>query len=246
MVFTKHAARNIIGVVGNLISFGLFASPIPTFIRIWKSNSVGEFKSDPYLASIMNCMLWNFYGLPMVHPGSTLLVTINSVGLALELIYITIFFIYAQRNGRLKVTGFLFMEFVVMTALVSFTLKFYDNHGQRSTLVGIFCVVINILMYASPLTIMKKVIITKSVKYMPFCLSLATFLNGAIWVLYATVDIFDLFVLIASSVGVLSGVLQLILYACYYKAVPTLQVDDHHEKPADLQISVAVVDEEKA
>eukprot|EP00257_Ricinus_communis_P015666 XP_015573634.1 bidirectional sugar transporter SWEET5 isoform X2 [Ricinus communis] len=205
MVFTKHAARNIIGVVGNLISFGLFASPIPTFIRIWKSNSVGEFKSDPYLASIMNCMLWNFYGLPMVHPGSTLLVTINSVGLALELIYITIFFIYAQRNGRLKVTGFLFMEFVVMTALVSFTLKFYDNHGQRSTLVGIFCVVINILMYASPLTIM-----------------------------------------IASSVGVLSGVLQLILYACYYKAVPTLQVDDHHEKPADLQISVAVVDEEKA
>ncbi|XP_015573634.2 bidirectional sugar transporter SWEET5 isoform X2 [Ricinus communis] len=205
MVFTKHAARNIIGVVGNLISFGLFASPIPTFIRIWKSNSVGEFKSDPYLASIMNCMLWNFYGLPMVHPGSTLLVTINSVGLALELIYITIFFIYAQRNGRLKVTGFLFMEFVVMTALVSFTLKFYDNHEQRSTLVGIFCVVINILMYASPLTIM-----------------------------------------IASSVGVLSGVLQLILYACYYKAVPTLQVDDHHEKPADLQISVAVVDEEKA
>lgn len=58
----------------------------------------------PYVATVLNCLFWVFYGMPFVHPDSLLVVTINSVGLVLELIYLAIFYIYAaeQKNGRVR------------------------------------------------------------------------------------------------------------------------------------------------
>ena len=74
----------------------------PTFYRIIKNKAVEEFKPDPYLATVLNCMLWVFYGLPFIHPDSLLVVTINSFGLVLELVYLGIFFIYATNKGRVR------------------------------------------------------------------------------------------------------------------------------------------------
>ncbi|EPS63243.1 hypothetical protein M569_11543, partial [Genlisea aurea] len=50
-----HLARTIVGIIGNVISFFLFLSPVPAFIRIWKNKSVQSYKSDPYIATILNC-----------------------------------------------------------------------------------------------------------------------------------------------------------------------------------------------
>ncbi|WZZ12451.1 hypothetical protein YC2023_105540 [Brassica napus] len=157
-----HTARTIVGIIGNVISFGLFCSPIPTMIKIWKMKSVSEFKPDPYLATVLNCMMWSFYGLPFVHPDSLLVVTINGTGLFMELVYVTIFFIFATSAIR------------------------------------------------------RLVIKTKSVKYMPFFLSLASFMNGVVW--------------IPNGLGSLSGLVQLILYATYYKTTNWNDEDGDKEK----------------
>ncbi|XP_044430998.1 bidirectional sugar transporter SWEET6a-like [Triticum aestivum] len=114
----------------------------PTFWQIIKKKDVEEFKSDPYLATLLNCMLWVFY--------------------------------------------------------------------------GILCVIFGLAMYASPLTIMGKVIKTKSVEYMPFFLSLGSFLNGVCWTSYALIK-FDLYVTIPNGLSALFG---LVLYACYYRPTP--------------------------
>uniref|UniRef100_M8BNN4 Protein RUPTURED POLLEN GRAIN 1 n=1 Tax=Aegilops tauschii TaxID=37682 RepID=M8BNN4_AEGTA len=100
---SADVARNIVGIIGNVISFGLFLSPVPTFWRIYKAKDVEEFKPDPYLATLMNCLLWFFYGLPVVHPNSTLVLTINGIGLVIEGTYIIMFIIYAAKNTRGKV-----------------------------------------------------------------------------------------------------------------------------------------------
>ncbi|OMO69729.1 SWEET sugar transporter [Corchorus olitorius] len=191
--------RTIVGIIGNVISFGLFASPIPTFVNIYKKKSVEQFKPDPYIATVMNCMFWVFYGLPFVHPDSTLVVTINSVGLALSLIYLSIFFIYAPKKGRLKVVGWLCVEVVFLAIVATCTLLLRKTHDQRSQLVGILCVIFGVLMYASPLTIM-----------------------------------------IGNGLGTLSGAVQLILYACYFKSTP-IDDDDNADadvvKPSEVQLS---------
>lgn len=71
-------------------------------IKIWKMKSVSEFKPDPYVATVLNCMMWTFYGLPFVHPDSLLVITINGTGLFMELIYVTIFFIFASSSVRVS------------------------------------------------------------------------------------------------------------------------------------------------
>ncbi|XBH56179.1 hypothetical protein VPH35_078082 [Triticum aestivum] len=126
-MISPNAARN---VISNVISFGIFLSPGPAFWRIIKNKDVEEFKSGLYVATLLNCMLWVFY--------------------------------------------------------------------------GILCIIFGSTMYPSPLTIMihvsdivgcmqGKVIKTKSVEYMPFFLSLLSFLNGVCWMSYALIK-FDLYV----------------------------------------------------
>lgn len=65
-------------------------------MNILKKRSVEKYSPWPYLATMMNCLLWCFYGLPMVTPDSLLVITINGSGMALMIIYITIFFIFAN------------------------------------------------------------------------------------------------------------------------------------------------------
>jgi solute carrier family 50 protein (sugar transporter) len=81
--------------------FGINCSP--TFYKIIKKKDVEEFKPDPYLATVLNCAFWVFYGMPFVHPNSLLVVTINGVGLVFEFVYLTIFYVYAKKQGRVRI-----------------------------------------------------------------------------------------------------------------------------------------------
>ncbi|XP_014492417.1 bidirectional sugar transporter SWEET6b-like [Vigna radiata var. radiata] len=240
---SASVARNIIGIIGNVISFGLFFSPAPTFYKIIKQKSVEEFKPDPYIATVLNCAFWVFYGMPFVHPNSLLVVTINGVGLVFEFVYLAIFFIYATNKGRKKVSILLLIEAIFFAGIILITLLALHGTKKRSLIVGIICDVFNVMMYVSPLTIMAKVIKTKSVKYMPFWLSLANFLNGVCWTTYALIHPFDIYVLISNSIGAVSGLVQLILYACYCCRGENNDDDDQHnstevqlsERPRDVE-----------
>ncbi|KAB2613122.1 bidirectional sugar transporter SWEET5-like [Pyrus ussuriensis x Pyrus communis] len=198
--------RAIVGIIGNIISFGLFISPVPTFAKIIKQKSVGEFRPDPCIATLLNCALWSF-GCPNVHPDSLLVLTINGTGL---------------RN--------------IIIALLAEAALFAILLQIRSMIIGILCIVLNIIIYASSLTVMKMVIKTKSVKYMPFSLSFANFCNGIVWSIYAAfLKVLDPYILFPKALGSLSGEVQLILYATYYK---TTNWDEDDEKPkSDVQIS---------
>ncbi|KAI3670059.1 hypothetical protein L6452_41652 [Arctium lappa] len=231
MAMDNERIRMIIGIIGNVISFFLFISPAPTIWRIFKNKSVEEFLPDPYIACVMNCLLWIFYGMPFNHPDSTLVVTINATGLVLELIYLTSFLIYGKNSHRKKIIAWLLGELVVLGAIAGVDLGLFHTHASRSNFVGIFCVVFGIIMYGSPLTIMWKVIRTKSVEYMPFPLSLAAFLNGCCWTTYALLK-FDLFILIANGTGAVLGFCQLVLYACFWRTTPK----KNRRPPSEVQL----------
>ncbi|KAK7271684.1 hypothetical protein RJT34_27783 [Clitoria ternatea] len=229
-------ARNVVGIIGNVISFGMFFSPAPTFYGIIKRKAVEEFKPDPYVATLLNCAFWVFYGMPFVHPNSILVLSINSVGVAFELVYLTIFYVYATSKGRKKVLVFLLIEAIFFAAIVLITMLALHGTHKRSLVVGVICDVFNVMMYVSPLTVMAKVIKTKSVKYMPFWLSLANFLNGVCWTTYALIHPFDIYVLISNGIGAISGLVQLILYACY-SSCNSNESDDDDLKLHGVQLS---------
>ncbi|KAL8141971.1 LOW QUALITY PROTEIN: hypothetical protein V2J09_015003 [Rumex salicifolius] len=240
--------RTIVGIIGNVISMGLFLSPVPTFVHIIKKKSVQNYKPEPYLATILNCAMWVFYGLPFVHPDSTLVITINGFGFVLQSIYIAIFFIYSpmtkwvskppypqmklsiDQHMKLlsvcyvsdsilvkRMSIFLAAEVAFYAVIAFCTLNFVHGTYTRTIVVGAVCVLLNIIMYYAPLTVVKMVIKTKSVRFMPFWLSLASLCNGIVWLIYGLIK-FDPWIAIPNGVGVVSGVFQLILYAIYYKS----------------------------
>ncbi|XP_071713045.1 bidirectional sugar transporter SWEET4-like [Rutidosis leptorrhynchoides] len=219
MTMNNMQIRTIVGIIGNVISFVLFISPAPTIWGIFAKKDVEEFSPDPYIACVMNCLLWIFYGLPINHPNSTLVITINAIGLLLELIYLSSFLIHGKTKHRKKIGIWLLVELLALGAIAGVDLGKYHTHTSRSNFVGIFCVVFGIIMYGSPLTIMWKVIKTKSVEFMPFPLSLAAFLNGCCWTAYALLK-FDLFILIANGTGAVLGFAQLVLYGCFCGSTP--------------------------
>ncbi|KAI4366850.1 hypothetical protein MLD38_022665 [Melastoma candidum] len=209
----------------------------PTFYRIIKKKSVEEFKADPYLATVLNCIFWVLYGLPFVTSDNFLVVTINGIGLVIELVYLCIYFAFAEQKGRKKMVLWLIAEIIFVAVLTTVILMAWHEHKTRKLAFGIICEVFNIIMYASPLTIMKKVITTKSVEYMPFYLSLTNFLNGCIWASYALIKL-DIFILVSNGLGALSGAVQLILYAIYFKSTPkSAAAADLPMKTATVQLS---------
>ncbi|XP_061370505.1 bidirectional sugar transporter SWEET4-like [Gastrolobium bilobum] len=214
---TADIARTVVGIIGNIISGCMFLSPVPTFVQIWKKGSVEQYSAVPYLATLINCMVWTLYGLPMVHPHSLLVVTINGAGCVIEIIYITLFLIYSDRRKRLKVLFWLLLELIFISALTFVSLTLFHTTKKRSAIVGTICMLFNVTMYASPLAVMKLVITTKSVEYMPFYLSLASFGNGVSWTTYAFIP-FDPFIAIPNGIGTMFSVAQLILYATYYNS----------------------------
>ncbi|KZV34732.1 hypothetical protein F511_00634 [Dorcoceras hygrometricum] len=95
-----------------------------------------------------------------------------------------------------KILLALLIELLFMVVIVFITLVSLHGTKQRSMLIGILCIVFNIIMYTSPLTVM-----------------------------------------VPNGLGSLSGLVQLILYATYYR---TTDWDDdgtgNANQPAEIQL----------
>ncbi|KAJ3678063.1 hypothetical protein LUZ60_001866 [Juncus effusus] len=205
--------RFIFGILGNATALFLFLSPIVTFRRIIRSRSTENFSGVPYNMTLLNCLLSAWYGLPFISPNNILVSTINGTGAVIEAIYVIIFLIFAPPKLRLKMSGIVTIVISVFATVALVSLL--ALHGQpRKLFCGFAAAIFSICMYASPLSIMRLVIKTKSVEYMPFLLSLFVFLCGTSWFIYGLLGR-DPFVAVPNGCGSFLGALQLILYAIY-------------------------------
>ncbi|KAJ0113116.1 hypothetical protein Patl1_02725 [Pistacia atlantica] len=235
-IFAKKKSRigNGLGALSGAVQLILYAC----YYKSTPTDDEDEDKKPPtelQLAGMSSPLVSSYRRV--VHPDSTLVITINAIGLVMELIYLSIFWYYDHQNrGRKKVAIGLSGEVVFVAVVAIITMVAFHTHNSRSFFVGVICDVFNIIMYASPLTIVKKVITTGSVEYMPFYLSLAGFTNGCIWTAYALIKL-DYFILISNGLGSLFGLVQLIIYGIHYRSTP--QKGQDIVKPTEVQLSAA-------
>ncbi|XP_021773916.1 bidirectional sugar transporter SWEET2-like isoform X2 [Chenopodium quinoa] len=198
---------------GNIFAFGLFVSPIPTFRRIIRNGSTEEFSGLPYIYTLLNCMICAWYGSPFVSIDNILITTVNSTGAIFQLVYISLFIAYAERVRKMKMLGLLSAVVVSYAILVTLSLRVFD-FNSRQIFVGFLSCASLISMFASPLFIIRLVIRTKSVEYMPFYLSLSSFLMSMSFFTYGMLN-WDAFIYVPNGIGALLAIIQLGLYAYY-------------------------------
>ncbi|GAA0160104.1 hypothetical protein LIER_38976 [Lithospermum erythrorhizon] len=201
------------GLLGNVLSFMVFLSPLPTFYKIYKKKSTQGFQSIPYVVALFSSMLWLYYA--SLKANTTFLVTINSFGCFIETIYISFFLFYAHKTARIHTVKTLVMlvvaGFGLIVGLTHFLVKEIATRGQ---IVGWICLVFAFCVFVAPLGIVRQVIKTKSVEYMPFLLSLFLTLSAVMWFLYGLV-LKDFNIWVPNVLGFAFGILQMVLYAIY-------------------------------
>ncbi|KAF5749097.1 hypothetical protein HS088_TW04G01059 [Tripterygium wilfordii] len=209
----EDIARLLIGIFGNASALFLFLAPTITFKRIIRSKSTEQFSGIPYVMTLLNCLLSAWYGLPFVSKGNILVAIINGTGAAIEIIYVLLFIFYAPKKEKAKILGLFTAVLAVFSAVALISL--FVLHGKtRKLSCGFAATVFSIIMYGSPLSIIRMVIKTKSVEYMPFFLSLFVFLCGTSWFVFGLLG-GDPFVAVPNGFGSGLGAIQLILYAIY-------------------------------
>ncbi|KAL6129143.1 hypothetical protein ACLB2K_072496 [Fragaria x ananassa] len=225
----------IFGLLGNIMSGLVYLSPASVFVRIAKRRSTEEFESIPYVSKLLNAYFWVYYGF--IKPNSVLVATVNIFGAAVEIVFLTIFLLFAPPRMKIRTAILVVVLDVAFPGATILLTHFLLDGETRIDVAGIWCVIFSMIAYASPLSAMKTVVALKSVEYMPFLLSFILFLNGGVWTVYAILAK-DLFVGIPNGSGFLLGSAQLILYFIYWKPKSSKQASDGLEDP---QISEALI-----
>ncbi|XP_071884021.1 sugar transporter SWEET1 isoform X2 [Anas platyrhynchos] len=191
-----------------LFTMGMFCSGLFDLCRIITAKSVDNIQLLRFLAIKANNLCWLGYGC---QKPDWMLIIINSIGATLQSLYILVYFYYspAKRQVLLRVLTFL----ALLAAAYGYFFYFTDKDTLRSR-VGLFCSSLTIMMYASPLNDLAKVIRSRSTRCLSFPLAVTTFLASSCWTLYGQL-VKDNYITVPNVPGIVTSVVQLWLFWRY-------------------------------
>nr|GEU66723.1 bidirectional sugar transporter NEC1 [Tanacetum cinerariifolium] len=223
-----HVLAIVFGLLGNIISFLVFLAPIPTFYKIYRKKSSEGYQAIPYMVALFSAALLLYYAF--LKTNAFMIITINAFGCFIELTYLAVYLLYAPTSSKIStIKCILLFNIGGIGAVMVCSLLFVKDRQTRVEVVGWICAVINLAVFAAPLSIMRKVIRTKSVEYMPFGLSFFLTLCATAWFFYGFF-VNDFYIAVPNIAGFLLGIAQMILY-CVYKDSDKPLDKDRTRKP---------------
>ncbi|XP_060171357.1 bidirectional sugar transporter SWEET12-like [Lycium barbarum] len=202
------------GVLGNIVSFFVFLSPLPTFYNIYKKKSTEGYQPIPYVIALFSAMLWIYYAF--LKTNTTLLITINSFGCFIETIYVGFYLFYAPKEAQVQTVKLLLLSVIGGFGAIVLVTQFLFEGVVRVQVVGSICLVSSLCVFATPLCIVRQVIKTKTVEYMSFLLSVLLTLSAVMWFFYGLL-LKDFNIALPNVMGFIFGILQMVLYVMYNK-----------------------------
>ena len=210
---------SVFGILGILVAGVLFLSPVTTIRTIVRNKNTLKFSQLPYLAQIVESSFWTLWSLTV--PNRSEMLINNIIGVSFMSIYVIVFLYFVDKKNRTKA----YLHVGVALILINTGLVVYLSVPQStaSLFLSVAAVVLNVVKYASPLSVAKLVIQTKSVQYMPLPLTLACLACSVLWGMYGIL-LNDYWIMIPNVAGVVCGVLQVLLW-CYYHFASTVESD---------------------
>uniref|UniRef100_A0A804R516 Bidirectional sugar transporter SWEET n=1 Tax=Zea mays TaxID=4577 RepID=A0A804R516_MAIZE len=189
----------------------------PTFYRVYAKKSTESFQSVPYVVALLSATLWLYYALLST---DLLLLSINTVACVAESVYLAVYLAYAPGPAKAFTLKLLCaINMGLFGAMVAF-LQFYVVDTQRRvSIAGGVGAAFALAVFVAPLAIIRRVMRTKSVEFMPFWLSFFLTVSAVVWFFYGLL-IKDFFVAMPNVLGLLFGLAQMVLFFVYRNRNP--------------------------
>uniref|UniRef100_T1JAX8 Sugar transporter SWEET n=1 Tax=Strigamia maritima TaxID=126957 RepID=T1JAX8_STRMM len=197
-----------------------FFSGIGICLTIKRKRDTTEVSAFPFLAGVINCSLWLKYGI--LQRDRTLM-TVNSVGLFLQIIYAVFYYWYSSNKSYIK-------KMFLVTALILFPILLYLKYFATDLIVatqtsGLVACCASIIFCASPLAGLAVVCKTKNAESLPFTLILMTLVMSLLWFLYGVLHD-DYFIQVPNVLGACLAAFQLFLFYIFPRH-PTTKADTY-------------------
>jgi len=201
---------NVFGILGIIVALILFLSPVPTIRRIFRERNSLEYSQLPFICQVVESSFWTLWAISV---GDRLEMLVNNIiGISFMLIYIIIFSSFVPASKRSTTALHLSVAAVLVGVGVAALCLLPKSSGSLS--LSIAAVVLNCIKYASPLSVARMVVQTKSVEFLPLPLTLACFACSVLWGTYGLL-LNDMWILVPNIAGVVCSILQVILWCCY-------------------------------
>ncbi|MCE0480807.1 hypothetical protein HAX54_037938 [Datura stramonium] len=231
----------IFGDLGSTVSFIVFLSPLPTFYNIYKKKSTEGYQSIPYVVALFSAIILIYYSV--LKGNMNVVIIINALGAFIETIYICFYIFYAPKKAKLQTIKFVALFVVGGFGAIVLVIQFLFKGVVRAQIVGWICLVFSVCTFAAPLCIVRKVIKTKSVEYMPLLLSVFLTISAVMWFFYGLLKK-DVNIYAPNILGFMFGIVQMVLYVMY-KDNKEKKVTKEQKLPELLQNHVIILDDEK-
>ncbi|RWW68214.1 hypothetical protein BHE74_00024280 [Ensete ventricosum] len=123
----------------------------PTFYRVYRRKSTEGFQSVPYVVALFSCMLWFCYAF--LKTDAYLLITINSIGCAIETVYIVTYFTYAPKVAKIFTAKLVLLVNVGMFGLILLLTLLLSEGSERVRAFGWICVSFSASVFVAPLSV---------------------------------------------------------------------------------------------
>ena len=109
IVINKSSVYHFKAFENGTQSLNVFYFPRLTFYRVIRKKSTEEFSCVPYVIALLNCLLYTWYGLPVVSYKweNFPVVTINGLGILFEFSFILIYFWFTSTRGKASYLNFI-------------------------------------------------------------------------------------------------------------------------------------------
>ncbi|GLJ48902.1 hypothetical protein SUGI_1031480 [Cryptomeria japonica] len=214
---------------GNILRVTLFLSPFPTIKSIINEKDTGSFSAFNYICTILNCVLWTFYGVHLDQNNKFLISYVNGVGALLHTGYLTIHYLHAPQKEKARIVLLKVASLMIMGTMIASAI-FLVPKSDRVTVVGWACGVLNIVMHAAPLSVLKQVLATNDVRSMPFLVSFFSLLNAAVWLAFSFLHKDAKVTMIPNAVATIFAVIEVLVYLMYCENTTT-SVGEYNSEP---------------
>ncbi len=227
-------ALEISGIFANSSSVIFSLAPIVNIIELFKKKDTSKIPWTLFLIQILNCGFWLTYGVKI---NAWPIWANNTVGVISNHTFLIIYLFHLDHSLAQKLGYSITLICCSMAALIT-----VNTNIHSASIIGTVAMVLNIVMFSTPMQNIAKVFQFKDNSFIPIELSVCLTVNTFSWIIYGVLRNIDIYLIIPNVIGFSLCIFQIMLWLTFRSAskkVEYAECGDDEEKMNNLSNSTS-------